>query len=337
MRYEDATGKVWYHVSKRNNAVTFRRLTNNGLEKCDPPSGSPDEELTGSQVTNLMKLNTIPSIKEKNTWIDLLKTLEHEDYRSKIKGGESCILVPRTRMRKFRFAFRDWTKGLKRAQADFFLQNIECLQELWKLSVKEIEKYQYQESFHPGKRSAMPDGSKEISKIQNTIEAACYFKHSYSTQKEINHHIWIQYLDREIAPLSTRNAKFVGGGDATSSGSGGMDLLLLTGRRVCAGEVKVGKDSELFEALLQAMWYASELATESQIARVAKCYQQPNLEKSKVDVAVFSINQKRDPTRSATIKLVEKINKRGGFKNLGCVHLFENHGDDWVETKLDSP
>lgn len=330
VRTENAEGHIWYHVSTRGGTKKFRRLSKTGLSDNRDNPEFWDFELNDSDINNLV--GTTPKINDSYLWGQVYSILESGDFQSRLLLQKDSAIVPRTRLRRFRFAFRDWTKGLKRAQADFFSKNVECLKELWNLSVKEIETYKCQESFHPGNRVELPSGSKSPSKIQNTLEAASYFRNTYSAQKALGQ-ITVQYLDREIAPLRTRNAKFVGGGSATSSGTGGMDLLLLSGKRVCAGEIKVGKDSELFEALLQVMWYASELATAAQIERVCKCYKKNDLEKTKIDMAVFSINQKDDPTRLATINLVNEINKNGGFKNLGCIHLLENQGDNWAQIK----
>ncbi|MBM3967003.1 MAG: hypothetical protein FJ308_18350 [Planctomycetes bacterium] len=331
VRSENAAGKNWYHLPTNRENIVVRQLTTAGLIVSSDKPLSWDVELSQSQVAQLV--GKFPSVGEENHWKKLLSVLEGGKYQSKLSAEKNSILVPRTRLRSFRFAFRDWTKKLKREQAAFFASNVDCLQELWKLSVKEIEKYTYQESFHDRTEDLLRAESKALSKVKNTVDAATYFKSHYSSLAislgNLVPSVTIQYLDREIAPLRTPNAQFVGGGAATTSGSGGMDLLLLAGNRVCAGEVKVGKDSELFEALLQAMWYGSELATQSQIERVAKCYGKNTLVKATIDIAVFSINQKPDPTREATVQLVKKINDEGKFKNLGNVYLFENNGEEW--------
>jgi hypothetical protein len=326
VRSENASGKNWYHLSLRGDTKILRQLTTDGLITCKAMPLLWDIELSKSQIVQLVK--KFPKVNEKDDWIKLLTILERGDYPSKLTANNGSIFVPRTRLRTYRFAFRDWTMGLKRAQASFFVDNIECLQELWNLSVKEIEKYNYQEKFHERMEVESPTESRKLSQIQNTVDAAAYFQSRYATSQVLAN-TEFRYLDREIAPLRTRDAQFVGGGAATSSGAGGMDLLLLAGKRVCAGEVKVGNDSELFEALLQGMWYGSELATKKQIKRVAKFYSLEDLKETLVDVAVFSINQKNDPTREATIKLADKINTEGRFGNLGRVYLIENVGDEW--------
>lgn len=326
IRSENAAGKNWYHLSTRSDNKVVRQLTKDGLVASSDKPHSWDIALRKSQVAQLV--GRFPRIGESDDWIKLLKILERGEFESKLTAEKNTVFVPRTRLRSFRFAFRDWTMGLKRAQADFFANNVDCLRELWNLSITEIEKYTYQESFHNRTNCILSSEPKALSDIQNTVDAATYFKSHFTSPAQMCRNTF-QYLDREIAPLRTRNAHFVGGAAATSSGSGGMDLLLLSGERVCAGEVKVGEDSELFEALLQGMWYGSELATRKQITRVATHYSKDNVEEEKVDVAIFSINQERDKTREATIKLVKEITDKGGFKNLGSVYLFENNSDKW--------
>lgn len=332
VKCEDATGESWFHLSTRNESSAYRQLTPEGLGNSTVEKKVWTVELSSKQVSLLLG-KKIPPTSLIEAWVRLLEILETSDYQTILTADNSCHTVPRTRLRKFRFAFRDWSMGLKRGQAEFFADNVELLRDLWNQSIIELTHYNYQNRFYPKKgRRSLPANAIELSKIEDTIHAARYFEVNYSNEQVLSG-VQVRYLDREIAPLRTPGGQFVGGGAATSTGRGGMDLLLLVNNRVCAGEVKVGRDSELFEALLQALWYGSEIATEHQISRVVNHSELQNYQDSKVDVAVFSINQTQnrnpDRTRDATIRLVDLINKDGKFTNLGTVHLFENDGNDW--------
>jgi len=106
-----------------------------------------------------------------------------------------------------------------------------------------------------------------------------------------------EYVDYEINPLRTTRSCFETGKPATSSGAGGMDLLLRSGGNdplPAVGEIKAQTEQvgPTF-ALLQALTYAAELVTPSQLARLGLhfedhfgdvCTTGPD---AKVDVLVF--------------------------------------------------
>lgn len=83
-----------------------------------------------------------------------------------------------------------------------------------------------------------------------------------------------EYVDYEINPLRTTRSCFETGKPATSSGAGGMDLLLRSGGSdplPAVGEIKAKSEQvgPTF-ALLQALTYAVELVTPSQWARLGR-------------------------------------------------------------------
>lgn len=86
-----------------------------------------------------------------------------------------------------------------------------------------------------------------------------------------------EYVDYEINPLRTTRSCFETGKPATSSGSGGMDLLLRSGGNAplpAVGEIKAQTEQvgPTF-ALLQALTYAAELVTPSQWARLGRHFE----------------------------------------------------------------
>ncbi|HBJ38390.1 MAG TPA: hypothetical protein DDZ51_27285 [Planctomycetaceae bacterium] len=239
--------------------------------------------------------------------------------------------VPITPFRSFRKSC-SFTKTRQREEAKRFAGDFNALRELWNSSVKLLETYEFDGPFHLNRRKQLPPSPSKISAIGRTTDAAAYFEKLFQTPVDFLGQKFM-YLDREIATLRTPKAKFSDGKSASTSGRGGMDLLLGCGRRVCAGEVKIRGDSELFGALLQVMWYGSEIATRNQITRIKQQYPLNEVETDKVDLAVFSIEQSgetKDKTRRITLEIVAKINDRNsGFSQLGQIHLFENIGDGW--------
>jgi hypothetical protein len=82
-------------------------------------------------------------------------------------------------------------------------------------------------------------------------------------------------VDYEVSLFrTTGGATFEDGKAGTSSGSGGMDLLLQDSesRIPIVGEIKASTDRDLFLALIQALTYATELTTPNQLIRLVGHY-----------------------------------------------------------------
>lgn len=86
--------------------------------------------------------------------------------------------------------------------------------------------------------------------------------------------VQVKAVDYEISPFrTTRNARFENGVES-ASGGGGIDLLLKdcsTGVPI-VGEIKADTDRDLFLAMIQALTYTVELATEPQVERIKRAY-----------------------------------------------------------------
>lgn len=81
-----------------------------------------------------------------------------------------------------------------------------------------------------------------------------------------------EYIEREISPLRTTNAKFYNGKSAKSSGTGGLDFIgWNTSKKLpVLGEIKVKNDQNPFYAIIQLLTYLSEISTQNQIDRINK-------------------------------------------------------------------
>jgi hypothetical protein len=76
------------------------------------------------------------------------------------------------------------------------------------------------------------------------------------------------FVDREIFPLRSTTIPMDGRGARRS-----IDLLLRAGNGMpIVGELKVAGDSPTYYALVQALMYAAELSSESQLERLARSY-----------------------------------------------------------------
>lgn len=337
VRQKTAGEDEWFHVSPRGEG-RLRLLTDVGLVNVSAdfiPSESFAEILTERQIEDLIGSN-FPSIASAEKWAEIFFSLRAGNHHQSVRTAFNQIIVPVTRLREFRRSFSTWTTELKRGQAYLFAERPELLRELWQSAVLTLREYYFIQPFFPeGQRNDLPNAPTAAAQILRTPDAAAYFSQRLNGNSEIGG-LTITYLDREIAPLRTPGGQFSNGVPATSTGRGGMDLLLIQRGRICAGEVKIRNDSELFDALLQSLWYASELATENQIHRIETVYREKlsdiELDKTGIDVVIFSIEQNSntgDSTRESTIKLVNWINQKGKFDRLGTIYMLENDGDNW--------
>lgn len=331
-------GPLWFHLSESKEKRIFRRLVGLGWESREIDSTVFLDQKKSKKLKEIAGSERLP-IAEISLWKKLFEKLEKESSADKLtlnerKTSKKVVTVPRTRLRSFRFQYRDWNQDFKRSMATFFSKDPTQLSFLWKNAVKALADYKCSDPFASDKRKTLPTPPATIAGINNTLTAQSFFKNGKPECLPPD----IKYLDREIAPLTTRN----GGLSAIGTCRGGMDLLLARGpidkRRIGVGEIKVGEDSELFEAFLQAFWYASEVATRHQVKRLSDQY----LEDFRgvhnengftpIDIFIFSINQnlRNDLTYKATIKVVRKINgSPKDYPGLGKIYLYQNAGNNW--------
>ncbi len=157
----------------------------------------------------------------------------------------------------------------------------EFLSELFRRSVSHSQFYRnIEESFCP-ERTASGTSSNYARKLVQFLGNTSSVQITGSDLK---------LVDFEIFPFRTTYSCTEQGRPASSTASGGMDMLLVTNcgeqPRPVIGEIKA--DTEVVGptfALIQALMYASQMATPSQFERLAKQYPQ-----------VFSTLEINDPT-----------------------------------------
>lgn len=123
----------------------------------------------------------------------------------------------------------------------------------------------------------------------------------------------VHVIDYELSLFrTTGGAAFEDGKTGTSSGSGGMDLLLQDNetRIPVVGEIKAPTDRDLFLALVQALTYATELTTQNQLDRLVKHYPDRNFctEGRKCDIVlIYDKNGKPPKLMDETKKLATQL------------------------------
>ncbi|MEZ6096880.1 MAG: hypothetical protein R3C03_22110 [Pirellulaceae bacterium] len=94
----------------------------------------------------------------------------------------------------------------------------------------------------------------------------------------------------------------------------------------------MGNDKNALYALIQAMTYAVELSTKNQLKRLkdnVALFENLNLKKATVEIAIFLVNPQRDNTRNDVVKLVEQLNKNQKCEGLSRISIHENKEDKW--------
>lgn len=119
-------------------------------------------------------------------------------------------------------------------------------------------------------------------------------------------------IDYEINPRRTTGSVFENGKSGRSSGTGGMDLLLinLKDRTPIVGEIKADTDVNPFFGLIQSLMYAVELSTPSQRARLNKFYEEPLAESSPdqgIDIYLFLLRYAQDETSQEFLSLTNQL------------------------------
>ena len=98
----------------------------------------------------------------------------------------------------------------------------------------------------------------------------------------------MQFVDYEVSPYRTTRSCFEDGVSASRSGQGGVDLLLSRDRQAVVGEIKASTETvgSTF-ALIQALTYAVELATDAQRARLMRHYEDRFPDRPSIGIAIL--------------------------------------------------
>jgi hypothetical protein len=125
--------------------------------------------------------------------------------------------------------------------------------------------------------------------------------------------IGYDYVDYEISPLRTTKALYENGRTGRKSGAGGIDVLLATktDRTPVVGEIKAETDTNPFLAFIQALTYASELATQDQQTRLKSHYQEfaerPDRKNPTVELMLFLEPKPNDDKQSTYLTQVKQL------------------------------
>lgn len=326
-------GPVWCHLSDGNDTRKLRRYANGTIYEIDANEGDIETFVSLEHCKKLVKAKSY-KFAEADVWTAIFNQLESGLYSTEtptITQPATQIIVPITHLRRFYESLKLFDDATFKNLAEFYSRYPQSLERLWQLSHKAFDTYRNPDGWGQSSREPLPQPPKSLSLVTSTDEFTAFIKESRFGTEEQGY----TFVDREINPRRTRQGVFSDNLPATKSGRGGMDLLLRSVENgfPTVGEVKVKKDKTAFYALIQAMCYAVELSTASQLQRIKShfpAFHDLIVEEAKVGIVILLVNPRSDSTRQAVTELLQIMNKRRKCAKLGRVVMLENKGDTWA-------
>lgn len=121
-----------------------------------------------------------------------------------------------------------------------------------------------------------------------------------------------QYVDYDISPWRTTRSEFENGKSGSSSGAGGIDLLLCdpSDRTPIIGEIKADTDVNPFLGLIQSLMYAVELSTPAQRVRLNRHYPERFAEcgtEAGIDIYLILLRYPQDEISQEFLRLTSQL------------------------------
>ena len=279
LSHGETTG--WYHVVRKGESITVRPI--------DPATRGPDRVLTTDQfaatfdiqeqfsLEEIRKRTKLPvntyRVGQVNAWAHAIEEIERQ------KTEPRKTLVPVTKLRSLYDWLHTAPKIVHAAVAQGFAASPEAMVKICSLSQKQFASYQPPHLFEPHDRSEYKNSENE--ELKRTRALADRFEKRAKSVFPVDtgpHRLDLDfwYVVRELDPRNTRQGVFENGGSAKGTGAGGIDLLLAhaTDGIPIVGEVKIGRDTNPFYGLVQALMYAVELCTPEQQKRLAGSFRE---------------------------------------------------------------
>jgi hypothetical protein len=311
-RLDTAAGTIqWIHFSRKDNTVILRSLRPREKEtepewikasyRLPNDQQRLDGDLAGAREFSLAEVAARTddvldvsadklSVDDVDKWSQVFGRLEEPgildrpaEPRASERQSDSRPLstardpIPQTRMRRFYETLRVLSVG--HLQEDIVNYFGEEREERWRRldiifgqSVKHFSRYSNTEAFRP-RRSASRHDQYRHNPDRFALCLAARLAVSRTVLVDGESRREIQFVDDEISPFRTTGGASFEDTTIGTSGGGGVDLLLGDGDgSLLIGEIKAPGDSTLFLALIQALTYAIELTTASQMLRLKGCY-----------------------------------------------------------------
>ena len=273
---------IWYHAAPCKEGLALRSIPcslqkdwkvvrkvplDDLNENCQQYSLQEVSGITGLPATEF-------SVREPEAWSLLAKRMGLLQKKPKTK-------VPITDLRRVYELLRTLNESLKREKANElhlaiakgFLASPAAFASLWKSSLDQFCTYEPGNlAYLDHRRKPLPANVKDPLQSTNTLVAA--IQGAEGLLPVVDHpELRFTYVERELNPRRTKDAIYESGEPASSSGTGGTDVLLRSNDGVpIIGEIKVNRDTNPFFGLVQVLTYAVEFCIPQQIARLATSF-----------------------------------------------------------------
>jgi hypothetical protein len=322
-------GLVWCHYSREDDTIKLRRYSAGNIFDVDVASVDIVNIVSLTECKKYVKSDSY-SYNNIEVWVNILRMLDTNVKPSagsllapKNKEQTPTKIVPITLLRKIYASLHLFDTNTMVALADFFAAHPKSLERLWNKSRSAFEGYDNRkENWGSCARKELPAAPSSATQISKTTEFTAYIKQS----KDYLNKLGYSFVERELSPWRTTNAAFSNKLPATKSGTGGIDVLLKNEKTKmpAVGEVKIGGDKNAFFALIQAMTYAVELSTPSQLVRLSQYsnFTELDAKNGRVEIVLFMVNHAKDKTLKPVRALIEKLNHSPNkYRGLGTVVL----------------
>jgi|GEM_PF-1804419 len=330
-----STGTVWCHFSQQDAVIKLRRFSEGTIFELNTDGVEIEEFVPLALCKKLVPAERY-NLDNVEVWTTILQKLEagvapvNKDSAGATQS--SPVIVPITYLRQFYETLNLLETATWVNFAQFYSTAPTSLERLWRLSREAFLAYHNEDGWGRQTTKDLPAASNSVKDISSTNQFTEFIRqddNSFSTDTGYT------FVEREINPRRTTSGFYSNKQPATSSGAGGIDVLLKSHETgfPTVGEVKVGKDKNAFFALIQAMTYAVELSTPSQRARLKKHFagQFGDLDvlTGKVEIALLMVNPVKDETRGPVLNLIKTLNARKKCEGLGKIVMIENDGGKW--------
>jgi hypothetical protein len=280
MKLSQGNSTGWYHANvRKDGSIKLRPIRTASFE----PGRNFSNEEFGTTFTvqeqlsfkEISKMTGLPvhtfSTEEPSAWAFVVEQIERR------QNEPPKTLVPVTKLRFLYDWLRTMPKEVHAAIARGFAACPETMVELCLLSQKHFTSYRPSHPFEAGKRTEYEGREEEEVKrtrsLVNLFEKVAQSIITVNTRpNDLSLDCW--YVERELDPRTTRQGVLETGEPATSTGTGGIDLLMAHANDglPIVGEVKIFRDTNPFFGLVQALMYAVELCTPQQQQRLRQSF-----------------------------------------------------------------
>lgn len=332
VKLEGETEERWFHVSGGKANTIYREL----------PYPFPEQIVFSNEERSFESLERLESNRLKEIGEDLgisYSKVPKEELGIWAKFAaqhdspmEARRIIPITPIRKLYEFLRDDfdVRGFREQLLQSFGNTTRDLIKLCQDSFNSYSMYENcDEGWPPTERTDLKNPT-DLAQVRNTNDLIAILKNEDGLPC-----LDYKYVTYELNPRRTSGrAIFDNGLPATSSGLGGIDVLLRSPKGApVIGEIKINDDADPFYAIIQSLTYAIETATLNQLNRIRKrgvhgnnCFNE--YQGKHVDICIILLNHTKEDMIEASLKLGKEVVSELSF--IGEFDIVKNEGNQFV-------